>query len=286
MPQKTLIVGATGRVGVKLVRLLVEKGETVRAATRSRTAALKRLPRLTEIADFDFDRPETFAHALKGVSRVFLMARPGDNHADKAAIPLVDLAKTEGVRLIVNLTAMGVENDDTFTLRILEKYVEASGIPYVHLRPNWFMQNFSSDPMLSDIRDTEALHLPAADAKISFIDVRDIAAVGVAALNERRHEGRAYTLTGGQAFDHHEVAAILSRAAGKKIAYVPLSEEAACAALAKGGVPADLIERWKNFYRIVRQGSCAPIVRDAESILGRHTIALEKYARDHAAAWR
>ncbi len=286
MTPRTLIVGATGKVGVKLVRLLVEKGETVRAATRSRTAALTRLPRLTEIAEFDFDRPETFAPALEGVARVFLMARPGDNHADKAAIPFIDVAKKEGVRLIVNLTAMGVEKDDTFTLRILEKYVEASGIPYVHLRPNWFMQNFSSEPMLSDIRNTGALHLPAADAKLSFIDVRDIAAVGVAALNEPRHEGKAYTLTGGQAFDHHEVTGILSRAAGKKITYVPLSEEVACAALAKNGVPADLIERWKNFYRIVRQGLCAPVVRDAESILGRHTIALEKYARDHAAAWR
>jgi uncharacterized protein YbjT (DUF2867 family) len=281
-----LIIGATGNVGVKLVRLLVEKGETVRAATRDRTAALTRLPRLTEIADFDFDRPETFAPALEGVSRVFLMARPGDNCADKAAIPFIDGAKKQGVRLIVNLTAMGVEKDDTFALRIVEKYLEASGIPYVHLRPNWFMQNFSSGPMHADIRATGALHLPAADAKLSFIDVRDIAAVGVAVLNEPRHEGKAYTLTGGQAFDHHEVTAILSRAAGKKITYVPISEEAAFAALAGKGIPADLIDRWKNFYRFVRQGMCAPVVRDAETILGRHTIALEKYARDHAAAWR
>jgi uncharacterized protein YbjT (DUF2867 family) len=286
VPHKTLIIGATGRVGVKLARLLVEKGETVRAATRSPLAAIARLPRLAETAEFDFDRPETFAPALKGVARVFLMARPGDNHADQVAMPFVDAAKKEGVRLIVNLTAMGVEQDDTFTLRRLEKYVEASGIPYVHLRPNWFMQNFSSGPMLSDIRATGALHLPAADAKLSFIDVRDIAAVGVAVLNEPRHAGRAYTLTGGQAFDHHEVAGILSRAAGKKIAYVPLSEEAARAALTKAGVAGELIERWANFYRIVREGLCAPVIRDAESVLGRHTIAFEKYARDYAAAWR
>jgi len=46
------------------------------------------------------------------------------------------------------------------------------------------MQNFNSGPMFSDIRATGALHLPAADAKLSFIDVRDIAAVGLAALNK------------------------------------------------------------------------------------------------------
>jgi uncharacterized protein YbjT (DUF2867 family) len=58
-------------------------------------------------------------------------------------MPLIDQAKKTKVQHIVALTAMGVEQDDTFMLRILEKYIEASGIPYTHLRPNWFMQNFS-----------------------------------------------------------------------------------------------------------------------------------------------
>jgi uncharacterized protein YbjT (DUF2867 family) len=286
MSKKILIMGATGRVGAELVRLLTEKGEALRAATRSPSTASARLPCFAEAVEFDFDRPETFAPALKGVAKVFLIARPGENHADKVAIPFIDMARKEGVRLIVNLTAMGVEQDDSFTLRLLEKYVEASGIPYVHLRPNWFMQNFNSGPMLADIRATGGLHLPASDAKLSFIDVRDIAAVGLAALTEPRHAGNAYTLTGGEALDHYQVVGILSRAAGKTITYVPLSEEVACAALGKAGVAADLIERWTKFYRMVRQGLCASVAHDAELVLRRPTIAFEQYAKDHAASWK
>ena len=285
MSRKYLIIGATGRVGVELVRMLTEKGEAVCAATRSPSTASARLPCFAEAVEFDFDRPETFAPALKGVAKVFLIARPGDNHADKIAMPFIDIAKKEGVRLIVNLTAMGVEQDNSFTLRILEKYVESSGIPYIHLRPNWFMQNFNPGPMLADIRTTGGLHLPASDAKLSFIDVRDIAAVGLAVLTEPRHAGNAYTLTGGEALDHYEVVGILSRAAGKTISYVPLSEEVACATLNKAGVAGNLIERWINFYRIVRQGLCASVTHDVESVLGRPTIAFEEYAKDHAAAW-
>ena len=286
MSQRMLIIGATGRVGGELVRLLSEKGEAVRAATRNPSAASARFPRFSEAAEFDFNRPETFAPALKGIEKVFLIARPGDNHSDKVAMPFIDIAKKEGVRLIVNLTAMGVELDDSFMLRVLEKYIEESGIPYVHLRPNWFMQNFNSGPMLADIRSTGGLHLPASDAKLSFIDVRDIAAVALVALTEPRHAGNAYTLTGREALDHYEVVNILSRMAGKTIHYVPLTEEVACAALSKAGVAKDLIDRWTNFYQKVRRGLCASVTRDVESVLGRPTITFEQYAKDHAESWK
>jgi uncharacterized protein YbjT (DUF2867 family) len=286
MSRKTLIIGSTGRVGAELVRLLGENGEAVRAATRNPSATSAKLHPGAEVVKFDFDLPETFAPALEGVSKVFLIARPGDNHAEKTGMPLVDIAKREGVRLIINLTAMGVERDDSFTLRKLEKYVEASGIPFVHVRPNWFMQNFNSGRMLADILATGGLHLPASDARLSFIDARDIAAVCFAALTDPRHAGNAYTLTGGKALDHYEVAEILSRVSGRTIRYVPLSEEAACAALNKAGIAGDLIDRWKNFFRIVRQGLCAPVTPDVESVLGRPAITFEHYAKDHAASWR
>jgi uncharacterized protein YbjT (DUF2867 family) len=286
MSETILVTGATGRVGAELVRLLIVKGESLRAAARNPSAAAAGLPRMSEAVEFDFDRPETFAHSLRGAGKVFLIARPGDNRSDEVAIPFIDTARGQGVKLIVSLTAMGVEQDDSFMLRLLEKYVEKSGIPYVHLRPNWFMQNFGSGPMLADMLGTGALHLPASDAKISFIDTRDIAAVAAAALTEPRHAGKAYTLTGGEALDHYEAVGILSRAAGRTIGYVPLSEEVACAALSKAGIAKDLIDRWTFFYRKVRQGLCAPITGDVETILGRSAITFEKYANDHAASWR
>lgn len=281
-----LVVGATGKTGREVVTLLVRRGEHVRSATRSPASAPCWLCDTTEVAEFDFERPETFSGAVAGVDRIFLMARPGDNHSDLVAIPLVDAAKKSGVRRIVNLTAMGVEQDESFMLRKLERYVEDSGISFTHVRPNWFMQNFNSGPMLADIRATGALHLPAADATLSFIDVRDIAEVSVAALTDPRHDGRAYTLTGGEALTHQQVMEKISRAAGRTLSYVPLSEEAACARLAGLGVEEGLIERWREFYRKIRAGACSPISPDVEQVLGHAPRTFDRYVIDYTESWR
>lgn len=285
MAKKVLVIGATGRVGGELVRLLVRNGQPVRAATRNPATISARFNNAVEAVGFDYDRPETFAPALAGVEKVFLAVRPGDNHSDQAAMPLIDEAVKARVQRIVDLTAMGVEQDDAFMLRILEKYVEASGIPYTHLRPNWFMQNFDSGPIFHDIRATGAMHLPAADAKVSFVDTRDIAAVAFAALTEPAHGGKAYTLTAREALSYFQVAEKLSRVSGRVISYVPLSEEFARAGLAQRGVAADLIERWIDFYRKVRRGLCSTVSTDVEYVIGRSPIAFDQYAIDYAVSW-
>jgi uncharacterized protein YbjT (DUF2867 family) len=284
MSERILVTGATGKVGGELVKIFIRNGETFRAGTRNPSARNKE--KSIEFVEFDYDRPETFAPALLGIDKIFLVARPGDNHSDRVAEPFIEEAIRARVRLVVNLTAMGVEQDESFMLRILEKNIEKSGIPFVHLRPNWFMQNFNCPPMLDEIRAKGTLHLPAADARLSFIDVRDIAAVGFAALTEERHLGKAYTLTGKEALSHFDVAEKLTRVSGKKITYVPLSEEMACSGLAKNGVPQELIDRWTDFYRKIRQGFCTSVSADVERLLGRPPISFDQYASDYAEAWK
>jgi uncharacterized protein YbjT (DUF2867 family) len=282
---KILVTGATGKTGAPLVKQLIEKGELVRAATRNPAAAVLEGDAF-ETVDFDFERPQTFSPALDGVDRVFLMARPGDPRPQETGVPFIDQAVASGVRLIVNLTAMGVERVDDFPLRLIEKYIEASLVSWTHLRPNWFMQNFNSGPMLADIQATGALHLLSGDAKISFIDVRDVAAVAAVALTECGHTNKAYMLTGGEALDHHQVVSYLSNVAGKTIRYVPLGEDDGRKMLAGIGLSGEQIERMINMQRMVRQGLCQPVSPDVESVLGRTPITFEQYVRDYAGYWK
>src|SRR5213593_1189643 len=285
MAGRVLVIGATGTVGSRLVTQLDQRGEKVRAATREPAAARRHSGGTAELVEFDFERPETFAPALEGVERAFLIARPGDEQADRVAVPLIDEMKRQGVRHVVNLTAMGMEMLEGMALRKVERYLEDSGIGFTHLRPNFFMQVFSGGPLLADIRSTGAIHVPAADARISYVDVRDIAAVAATALTEPGHVGKAYTLTGAEALDHHEIARALSEAAGKPVRYVPISEDTARTAIEGGGLSPERAERLVGFYRLVRHGFCTPVSPDVQTVLGRPPISFARFATDNAACW-
>jgi uncharacterized protein YbjT (DUF2867 family) len=286
MSKQILVIGATGRVGSELVKLLIDNGQSVRAATRNPVTNASRFYDAVDVVEFDYDRPQTFAPALVDVEKIFLSVRPGDNHSDIVSMPLIDLAKQMDVQRIVDLTAMGVEQDDSFMLRKLEKYIEASGIEYTHLRPNWFMQNFNSGPMYTEIMATGELHLPAADAEISFVDVRDIAAVGFSALTQSNHSGKAYTLTGQESLSHFQAVEKISQFTFQKISYIPITEEVARETLEHRKIPVELIERWTDFYWKVRLGLCSPISADIESVLGRPPILFDQYANDYSASWQ
>lgn len=278
-----LVTGATGTVGAAVAVALAGGEARVRGATRDPGRARGTDVPVAEWVPFDFERPETFGPALAGVDRVFLVARPGDEDPVRVAGPLLEEMRRRGIRRVVNLTALGVERRDDVALRKVELEIEGGGFAYTHLRPNWFMQVFSAGPLLAGLR-AGVLAVPAADARISYVDARDVAAVAAAALTEAGHEGAAYSLTGGESLDHAEIAVRLS-AVGREIEYRALSEAEARSAVLAAGLDEGRAERLIGFYRLVREGQSAPVLPDVEEVLGRPPIPFDRFVRDHVECW-
>ena len=287
MSNKILVLGATGNVGSALVEALVEKGEQVKAGTRH-PAEYPATKNVEPVAlDFEQPKAEAYAAALDGVNKVFALTKTADVHADKTLNPLIDQAKAAGVSHIVLMTAMGVDQaPDDVPIRQVELHLINSGIGYTILRPNWFMQNFSPGFLLPMIEQGGTIYLPADDAKTSFIDARDIAAVAAAALTEEGHVGKEYTLTGGEALSYSDAVATLSEAASREINYVAIDDSAFRDALASAGWLPEQVDFMAGLFYIVRQGWTAPVSPVVNEILGREPIALQQYAFDHADAWK
>lgn len=282
--KRVLVLGATGKVGGALLQRLEARDVPVKAATRRPDKAVSACP-TTEWVHFDFQQEGTFLPALADVGRVFLVARPGDDRPEDVSVPFINAMQSAHVEHVVNLTAMGTEVRPGFGLYVVEKALETSGMPYTHLRPNFFMQIFTSGMALAQIVQRRQIRVPAADAALSFIDVNDIADVAAEALFDSAHQRKAYTLTGCEALSHAEIAATISQVSTQPVEYVGLGEEQARQEIVDAGLPSELADRLVSFYRIVRTGAGATVTSAVADVLRRPARKFSEFATTNATVW-
>lgn len=274
---RILVVGASGTIGTELTRLLVAQGETVLKATRRQPSAADQVP-------LDLVSQAGLKAAFDGVDRAFFMTPPG--HADQEALlaPLIDEARARGLTKVVLMTAMGANADENAPLRKAERRLEASGLAYNIIRPNWFMQNFNSF-WLHGIQTAGQIFLPVGAAKGSFIDARDIAAVAARLLTSDILAHRDFDLTGPRALDHAEVAALLTQASGKPIGFTDITPDAMLQGLRGAGLPLAYAEFLVLILGYFKAGYAERTTDAVQQITGQAPRTIEQYAIDYRASW-
>ncbi len=275
---KILVTTPSGKVGQELVVILRQRGVALRLGAHSVEKTRAAFPG-QEVVHLDYGAVATLDAAVQGVDAVYL-ASPGDFPADGEKA-LVDQAKKAGVKKVVKLAAMGIEDTDT-PLRQVEKHIEASGLAWTFLHPSWFMQNFSTAHAAPIKAGT--LAEPAADKKTAFIDARDIAAVAAEVLTKPGHDGTIYTLTGPELLSRQQLAEILSKELGRKINYLAVTDEQFRAAV-KGHLRQSYIELLSVLYAGVRAGWTERQTDDVQKVLGRPPTSFAQFAREHRAVW-
>ncbi len=207
-------------------------------------------------------------------------------NAPELASNLVSEARKAGIRHIVKQSIMGADLEaDVGTLRLhrqAERIIEQSEIPFTFLRPNEFMQNFINLHSPS-IKSNNAFYRPLEDAKVSLVDVRDIAAVAVKSLTDDKYNNKTYLITGPEALSYHQVADILSNATGKKISYVNISEEEARAAMKEMGMNDWTISELADYFR---KRNASEVSSAVEEVTGKKPISFSQFAKDYAEAFR
>lgn len=272
-----LVVGASGTVGSELARLLSAQGETVIKAT-------SRQPSAADQVQLDLVGKTGLKAAFAEADRAFLMAPPGHANQEPLLAPLIDEAKVRGLKKVVLMTAMGANADENSPMRKVERRLEASGLDFNIIRPNWFMQNFNT-VWLHGIRAAGKIFLPVGSAKASFIDARDIAAVAAKLLTIKSFANGDFDLTGPQAVDLTEAAAVLTRVTGKTVAFADISPDAMLEGLLAAGLPKDYAEFLVLILGYFKAGYAERTTDVVQQITGRAPRTIEQYANDYRASW-
>jgi uncharacterized protein YbjT (DUF2867 family) len=209
-----LILGGSGRTGSLIANHLADRGALARTASRHGSDVI-----------FDWDDPSTYAGALAGVDRVYLVTPVMRvRYADQVAA-FLKRAEATGVRHVTLLsTYNGDRAPEEVDVAAVERLV-ASREAFTHsiLRPAWVMQNFTDDhlPIING-----ALVVPSGGGAEAFVDAADIAAVAAETLiDPDAHAGAGYALTGPQAITFDEVAATIVTVSGRPVAYLDIDQE-------------------------------------------------------------
>ena len=274
---RILVVGASGTVGSELARLLAAQGEAVVKAT-------SRKPSTPDQVQLDLVSQAGLKAAFEDVDRAFFLAPPGHVNQETLLAPLIDEAKARGLKKVVLMTAMGANADENTPMRKSERRLEASGLAYNIIRPNWFMQNFNTF-WLHGIQTAGQIFLPVGAAKGSFIDARDIAAVAARLLTSDAFANRDFDLTGPRALDHAEVAAILSQATGKAVGFTDITPDAMLQGLLDAGLQRDYAAFLVVILGYFKAGYAERTTDAVQQITGQAPRTIEQYAKDYRASW-
>ena len=265
----------------EVIRQLKGQAIPFRAAYFSERAAEIARARGIEAVTFDYNHPHTLRAAFDACDTLFLL---GPNALNQTELELnaVEAAKAAGVRYIVKQSVMGAA-EEAYSLakihRAVEKAIETSGLAWTFLRPNSFMQNAVTF-MGPTIRAEGAFYSASDQARISHIDVRDIAEVAVAALTTEAHEEQIYTLTGPEALTYGEMAEELSNALGRAIRHISLPPLDLKEAMLSGGMPEAIADRMPDLERYFREDRAATITDDVKRVTGRVPRPFADYVRD------
>ena len=293
-----LITGAPGNVGSEVVEGLLGKTE-IRVAAHNVETARQILDNNSEgkidFVPFDFLDPSTFAAAFSQIETLFLVRPPALSNVNRNIAPALNAAKKAGVRHIVFVSIQGVEHLQMVPHSKIEQLITSLGFRSTFLRCGFFMQNLSTTHR-NEIRDHDEIALPVGKGKTSFIDVRDIASVAVLVLlasvhvndgftGENANKNHAYTLTGSEALDYNQVAAILSSELGRTIRYTNPFVLKFIRQQVASGRKFGFALLMAALYTLTRFGNAKEVTQDVRGLLNREPILFAQFANDYRDLW-
>ena len=271
-----LILGGRGKTGRHVADRLAGSGHPIRLASRSSEPA------------FDWYDESTWARAADGIDTAYL-APPYDPPGLAQAGRFVEQAAADGLRRVVLLSGRGVGGPgrefDVYRGQLdLEQAVQHSGVDWTIVRPAWFMQNFTEDPMMHGSVLAGELRLCTGDGAEPWIDTEDVAEVAVAALLNDKHSGETYSLSGPRLLTLADVTAELSAATGRSIRYVDLTPDEQVTELVGLGAAQVEAEALRDLLIVIRHHLSETLSDGVRQVLGREARDFTDWARSAARA--
>lgn len=267
MKTNILVIGGTGKTGLRVVKQLQQEGIEPRIGSRNASPS------------FDWENKDTWVEALTGIESVYITFYPdlAIPSAKESITSLVQLAGELGVKKAVLLSGKGEKEAE-----VCEQIVINSGMDYTIVRASWFNQNWSESFFLEPIV-SGVVALPMADIPIPFVDAEDIAAVAIKALLSDTYNGKVIEVTGPELVTFKDIIHTIAKATDREITFHDVTLEEYVGHMRQMKVPEDVI--WLIEYlfsNVLTNPNNQIVTHDIEQVLGRKAKSFTQYALETA----
>jgi uncharacterized protein YbjT (DUF2867 family) len=277
-----LVTGATSAVGKAVIKELLARKVLVRAFLRQPVDAAKLQAQGVEAFLGDMTKQASVAQALQGIESVYLITPVAEYLLETEGLWAQE-GKKAGIRHLIKQSEIGADPQSLSPLLQYhgraEDAIRTSGVPYTILRTLYFMQNFA--PMYAHSIITRGMiYAPLADARMSYVDARDVGAVAARLLTKEGHQYQEYEVTGPEAITCTQLAEIFSSLLHTPVHYATISDEETEKALLGRYSPwrARAVVTLLQFYRQGGGNLVTPVV---DEVTGRKPCTAAAFISEH-----
>jgi len=278
---RVLVTGATGNIGAHLMTSLWGRPDvTAVPCYRQATDADRFRESGFSPVRLDMDDPESARAAVQGIDTLFLLKPYTIRMLIQSKI-MLDAARAAGVQHVIHLGAFGADDTPWATIgwnHMVERYVEALGFGWTHLRPNFFMDNLfrTARP-----REGVVTHF-LAEGPVSWISCQDIAAFAASViLDPEKHRGKTYPLAVDRC-SMPELAGLLCQLSKKDYRYQRLPAQTGFDAMTALGREPEFVRPWLDYMAAVADGKVAGVAEvfgNFQDVTGKAPILLADFIR-------
>ncbi len=246
------ITGATGNTGGHVARILLARGEKVRAIGRNADHLRSLTAKGAEAVTCDLTDATALAKAFSGVKAVYAMIPPNLTSQDYPAYQnqiidsIASAIERSGVKHAVTLSSIGADKSErtgpVLGLRRLEQRLNAiRSLNVLHIRAGYFMEN-----TLAQVGAIRNLGMTAGtlrpDLKIPMIATRDIGLASAERLLKLDFKGQATReLLGQRDISMAEMTRIIGKAINRPdLDYLQISDEQFRTFLTQNGISSNV----------------------------------------------
>ena len=276
---KYLVTGATGKLGSKIVDVLLKSvpASELAVSVRNPEKAEALKAKGVDVRHGDFDKPETLDEAFKGVERLLIISADGDNDTRiRQHANAVEAAERAGVSFIAYTSlADATESQNLMAPPHVETEgaIERTGIPHAFLRNNWYLENELGS--IQGVLAGAPWVTAARDGKVGWALQEDYAEAIANVLMADDFEQDIFELS-GPLHTQAELVEALSEVLGREVTFQEVSTDAYAGVMRGAGVPEGAIPIVVGIQDSIRNGSLEVESNDFELVLGRPVTPLKE----------